>query len=171
MHMITVIVTVEENGTQQLAKTLENLISYALEGFVQEVVVLHDALDDMTRHLAEEAGCNLVENKNFQAVCSDARGDWLLFMEAGAVLAAGWADIVSAHANADGGAASFQLTVSNARPFWQRLFKPRVFKSPLARGLLISKRQARANFKSQETAAELMRGLAVKRLRAKIIRA
>lgn len=168
--MITIILPVEENDAHRLARTLENLVSYAVEGFIQEVVILHSQLDETTRYLAEEAGCNLVdEASGIQAVCDNARGDWLLFMEAGATLAAGWADIVNAHATVDGGAASFQLSVSAARPFWQRLFKPRLFKSPLARGLLISKRQARANLKNQKNAEELVRGLAVKRLRAKLV--
>lgn len=168
--MITVIVTVKQSDTRQLAQTLENLVSYAVEGFVQEVVVLHSGLDETTRYLAEEAGCNLVEDaSDIQSVCANARGDWLLFMEAGATLASGWADIVNAHANADGGAASFRLSVSKARPFWQRLLAPQIFKQPLARGLLISKRQVRANSKKQKTPVELVRGLAVKRLRAKII--
>jgi hypothetical protein len=89
-------------------------------------------------------------------------------MEPGSTLDAGWADVVYAHAMADGGAAYFKLEVSDARSWWQRILKPRRHSSPLARGLLISKRQARANVKEQKSAVELMRGLALKPLGASI---
>lgn len=167
--MISVILDVQENDSAALAHTLQNLVSFAIDGFVVEVAVLHHNLDNTTQILADEAGCILrPQSQGLKPVFDNARGDWLLFMEPGSTLDAGWADVVYAHAMADGGAAYFKLEVSDARSWWQRILKPRRHSSPLARGLLISKRQARANVKEQKSAVELMRGLALKPLGASI---
>ncbi len=167
--MISVILNVQEDDSAKVARTLQNLVPYAVEGFVVDVTVLHDGLEKNTRLMLDEAGCNILPHEEgLSAVCVKARGDWLLFMEPGAALETGWAEIVHAHAMADGGAAQFKLSVTTARPWWQRLLNPRTFKSPLARGLLISKRQAKANMQGKQTPAELMRGLATKRLAAGI---
>lgn len=167
--MISVILNVQENESAALARTLQNLISFAIDGLVVEVTLMHDNLDNTTQILADEAGCVLRPlGKGLKPVFDNARGDWLLFMEPGSTLEAGWADVVYAHAMADGGAAYFRLDVLDARSWWQRIFNPRRHSSPLAKGLLISKRQARANFKEQNSAVELMRGLALKPLGASI---
>jgi len=167
--MISVILDVQENGSAALARTLQNLVSFAIDGLVVEVTLLHDKLDNTTQVLADEAGCILrPQTEGLKPALESARGDWLLFMEPGSTLEAGWADVVHAHAMADGGAAYFKLAVTDARPWWQRVLKPATHSSPLARGLLISKRQARANLKEQKSAVELMRGLALKRLSASI---
>ncbi len=167
--MISVVLNVQENESAELARTLQNLVTFAIEGFVVDVTLMHNALDSTTRLLADEAGC-MVRNQEagLASVLDDARGDWLLFMEPGSTMEAGWADVVNAHALADGGAAYFQLAVSDSRSWWHRILMPRKHKSPLARGLLISKGQARANFKEQRSPVELMRGLALKRLSASI---
>lgn len=167
--MISVILNVQENESAALAHTLQNLVSFAIDGLVVEVTLLHDQLDNTTQILADEAGCITRPHAGgLKAVFDGARGDWLLFMEPGSTLEAGWADVVHAHAMADGGAAYFRLAVSDARPWWQRMLHPRKHSSPLAKGLLISKRQARANFKEQKSAVELMHGLALKPLSASI---
>lgn len=167
--MISVILNVQENESAALARTLQNLVSFAIDGLVVEVTLLHDNLDNTTQILADEAGCILRPQKGgLKPVFDNARGEWLLFMEPGSTLEAGWADVVYAHAMADGGAAYFKLAVSDARTWWQRLLNPRKYASPLAKGLLISKRQARANLKEQRSAVELMRGLALKPLSASI---
>lgn len=167
--MISVILSVQENESAALAHTLQNLVSFAIDGLVVEVTLLHDKLDNTTQILADEAGCIMRSQANgLKPVFDDARGDWLLFMETGSTLEAGWSDVVHAHAMADGGAAYFKLEVSDVRSWWQRILKPRTHSSPLAKGLLISKRQARANFKEQTSAVELMRGLALKPLSASI---
>ncbi len=167
--MISVVLIVQENESAELARTLQNLVTYAIEGFVADVTLMHDALDDMTRLLADEAGCMLKnQDAGLAPVLDEARGDWLLFMEPGSTLEAGWADVVTAHAVADGGAAYFQFAVLDAHSWWRRILMPGKHKSPLARGLLISKRQARANFKQQRSPVELMRGMALKRLSASI---
>ncbi len=167
--MISVILNVQENESAALAHTLQNLVSFAIDGLVVEVTLMFDSLDNTTRILADEAGCVLRPQANgLKPVFDSARGDWLLFMEPGSTLEAGWADVVYAHAMADGGAAYFKLEVSDARSWWQRILKPRRYSSPLAKGLLISKRQARANFKEQSSVSELMRGLALKPLAASI---
>lgn len=167
--MISVVLKVQENDSAALARTLQNLVSFAIDGLVVEVALLHDKLDNTTQILADEAGCTMHgQAKGLKPVIDAARGEWLLFMEPGSTLEAGWADVVHAHAMTDGGAASFKLAVSDTRPWWQRALKPYRLSSPLAKGLLISKRQARANFKEQKSAMELMRGLALKSLSASI---
>ena len=151
--MISVILHVQENDSAALARTLQNLVTFAIEGFVVEVTVLHGELDHTTQILADEAGCVMrPQSEGLRPVFEATRGDWLLFMEPGSTLDAGWADVVNAHALADGGAAQFRLEVTDARAWWQRILMPRKFKSPLAKGLLISKRQARANVREQQTA-------------------
>ncbi len=167
--MISVILDVQENESSALAHTLQNLVSFAIDGLVVEVVLLHDNVDNTTQILADEAGCIMrAQSEGLKAVFDGARGDWLLFMEPGSTLEAGWADVVHAHAMANGGAAYFKLAVSDARPWWQRILYPRKHSSPLAKGLLISKRQARANINEQKSVVDLMRGLALKPLSASI---
>lgn len=167
--MISVILPVQENESEALARTLQNLVSFAIDGLVVEVTLLHEKLDNTTQILADEAGCIVrPQSEGLKPVFENTRGDWLLFMEPGSTLEAGWADVVYAHAMADGGAAYFKLEVSDVRSWWQKLLAPRKYASPLARGLLISKRQARANLKEQKSAVELMRGLALKPLSASI---
>lgn len=168
--MLSVILNIPRNAPAKLAQTLQNLVPYAIEGFVLEVIVLHEGMDDVTQLLADEAGCNLRQAPfDMGEICGAARGDWLLFMESGATLQAGWADVVSAHAQIGGGAASFKLKVSDSVPWWKRVFAPATTRSPLTKGFLISKRQARANVAGKSAPVDMMRGLAVKRLRASIV--
>lgn len=167
--MISVIIKIESDNLYALARSLQNLVSYAVDGFVQEVIVVHNEIDEATITLCEEAGCNLLHaDVGMKTICENARGDWLLFMEPGAIFERGWADIVGAHANAGGGAAAFNIAALPDRPWWKNIFVPITYSRPLARGFLISKRQAHANLQGKSSPVELMRGLAMKRLRASI---
>ncbi|MDZ7824467.1 MAG: hypothetical protein U5K75_10850 [Ahrensia sp.] len=115
--------------------------------------------------LADEAGCNLSNStQKFEDICAEARGDWLLFMQAGSMLQPGWPQVVLAHASKGGGAASFKLAVSPDMPWWKRVFGPVTHKSPLAKGFLISKRHAQANANGKPNVENMMRGLAIKPL-------
>ncbi|MCE3543524.1 hypothetical protein LXJ56_25425, partial [Escherichia coli] len=62
--------------------------------------------------------------------------------------------------------ACFTRSHAHRKPFFARVFAPG---NPLANGLLISKRQAMALSAPGKSAADLARGLAMKRLRAEII--
>lgn len=167
--MISVIIIVEKNSAELLAITLENLIQHAVDGFVQEVLIVHDGLDSATQSLADEAGCNFASMRNgLLPACESARGDWLLFVEPGASMETGWTELTAAHAKTSGGAATYTARATEQRAWWKRLFKPQTFTRSMASGLLISKRQARANGHGRNSPLELMRGLAIKRLPAGI---
>lgn len=167
--MISVILSAQQFSASQLAHTLQNLLSHAVDGLVVEVTLMHDGLDEQTARLADEAGCNLANhNDDFVALCKSARGQWLLFLEPGAELQSGWDSAVEAHMRANRGAAQFKLVAPYDYSLWKRIFMPITRKSPLAKGLFISKRQALANGKNKATSIELMRGLAMTRLKASV---
>jgi glycosyltransferase involved in cell wall biosynthesis len=92
--MISVVVPTL-NAEQVLPATLTALVPAALEGVVREVVVVDGGSTDRTREIADHAGAEVVtappnRGAQLRAGAHAARHPWLLFLNADAVLDAGW---------------------------------------------------------------------------------
>jgi hypothetical protein len=122
-----------------LARTLNGLISAAVDGLVREVVLLADDSNQAARSMADHCGGTIVSTRDFAKAASAARGQWLLMLEAGAMLELGWLEHVSTHIQASIAPARFARSGLSPRPLWQRLFQP---ERALALGLLLAKAEA-----------------------------
>jgi hypothetical protein len=78
----------------------------------------------------------------------------------------GWIEPVAVHVERMQGPACFTRSHTHRRPFFSRLISPA---SALNDGLIISRRQSMALLGPGKKAADIARGLAMKRLRAEII--
>lgn len=158
------------NQAGLLARSLAPLVHDAVEGHLSEVIVIDAGSTDATSAIAEAAGCRGVAfGTPLRDIVSNARADWLLVLEPGARLVDGWHNQVMDHVmRPEAAAATFRP--SRTGGWFARLFRPLTARrGPLARGLLISKRQALANLPAGAIAADdLIRGLAVRPLQAEI---
>lgn len=147
-----------------LARTLACLVGGAVEGVVREVVVCDRGSGDGTRTVAEHAGCEFAAD-GVAAAIRRAKGDWLLLLEPGAVLAEGWIGAVARHAAGSAVPARFARAAGSRAPFLSRLFsRP----GALAQGLLIPRGRAAALAARAGSAEALARGLAMRTLPAGI---
>lgn len=153
------------NNEETLARTLSSLIGAAVEGVVRDVVVCDLGSTDQTRYVAEHAGCHLITAGGIAAGIAAAKADWLLILEPGARPLDGWTDEVAAYINKSVMPARLTRARTDRLPFLARVLSAN---SPLATGLLISKRRAASLAKNATSAEALARGLAVKTLSAEI---
>lgn len=151
----------DEDG---LARTLASLVGGAVEGVVRDVVVCDAGSTDRTLYVAEHAGCTWVVD-GLAVGIRQARGDWLLLVEPGARLVDGWTEAVVEHAARHTLPACFQRSRTDRAPLFSRFFGRR---RALERGLLISRRQAEPLSRTASGGEALARGLAVRRLAARI---
>jgi glycosyltransferase involved in cell wall biosynthesis len=165
--MLTVLIETL-NDEERLARTLASLVGGAVEGVVREVMVCDRGSTDQTGLVADHAGCLWLEHADLAAGIRRARGDWLLLVEPGARLIAGWPEPVMRHTAEAVGPARFTRSRAGAPHLLSRLFSAR---RPLADGLVISKRQAAALVAKGGGAAALARRFGVRRLAAEIIAA
>ncbi|MBZ3691463.1 glycosyl transferase family 2 [Phyllobacterium calauticae] len=163
--MISVLIETR-NADEPLARTLGGLVGGAVEGVLSDVIVIDHGSTDQTHRVADAAGCIFLQDQTLIDGLRRARSDWILFIEPGARLIDGWIEAVSLHVERMQGPACFTRSHAHRKPFFARVFAPG---NPLANGLLISKRQAMALSAPGKSAADLARGLAMKRLRAEII--
>ena len=89
------------NAIPILGPTLAALAQMEAVGLVKDVIVSDGGSTDDTAAAARETGAVVVEAERgrgtqLQAGADAATGDWLLFLHADTVLAAGWADVVRA---------------------------------------------------------------------------
>ncbi len=130
------------NNEEGLARTLASLVGGVVEGMVREVIVCDLGSTDQTAKVAEHAGCRHLTAGGIGAGIAAAKGDWLLFLEPGARLVEGWADVVADHIAHSGKPARFS-SARGARSHWiRRLFSRR---NAVANGLVISRKQAAAS--------------------------
>lgn len=168
--MLTVLL---EAGADQaaLGATLATLVPGAIEGLVREVVVVDRGFDAGTRTVADGAGCRIVPGAALADAIRLARGEWLLLLEPGARLSAGWLESVGAHL---GDAAAGLGTPRTARFSRARQDRPGVWArltrraSALSDGLLLSKAEALARLGPTADGGlqDIARGLAAIRLDA-----
>jgi hypothetical protein len=144
--MVSVFILANRNAFDEakaLTRTLNALISATVDGLVREVVVLAESTDEVAAKLADHAGCDLVALQNFSCALKQAKGEWLLVLEGGALPEQGWAEAIGNHIESAKGTAHFTRSPLAKRKFIQRWFQN---ERPLALGLLIEKRAA-LNFK------------------------
>lgn len=162
--MLSVLIETRDDE-ERLARTLASLVGGAVEGAVRDVIVCDLGSTDQTRKMAEHAGCGVVADGGIAAGIRQARGDWLLLLEPGARLAEGWIGEVAAHTAKSAMAARFSRARGSHAPFLSRAFlRP----GALARGLVITRRQASVLSRGADGAEAIARGLAVKTLHAEI---
>lgn len=154
-----------------LARSLAPLVHDAIEGRIAEVLVADGGSTDATAGIADASGCNLVQlaDTSLEEILSGARADWLVVLEPGARLREGWHGAVMDHIMNPGSAAA-RFRPHREGSWLSRIFRPAVVRrGPLARGLVISRRQALANLSPDARSGEdLVRGLALKVLDAEI---
>ncbi|WP_370321069.1 glycosyltransferase [Oricola sp.] len=158
------------NQAHALARSLAPLVHDAIEGHVAEVIVVDSGSTDSTPAIAEGAGCTSVNAGTLlRDIVKDTRADWLIVLEPGARLDDGWHGAVMDHIMHPGSAAA-RFKPQRKGNWFEQWFRPAIAKrGPLARGLVISKRQALANLSETAVGAEdLVRGLALAPLDAEI---
>ena len=125
------IVVATHDSERALVPTLAALVPGATAGIVREVIVADAGSQDKTEDVADIAGCRFVVSSEprgarLKTAAAQARGDWLLFLNAGAVPGATWIDEVIAFtdkAGADQRAAVFATEAGFAAAL-RRAFLP-----------------------------------------------
>ena len=102
------IVIATHDSERALVPTLAALVPGATAGIVREVIVADGGSRDKTEEVADIAGCRFFVSREplgarLKAAAAQARGDWLMFLHAGAVPGATWIDEAIAFAEKTGG--------------------------------------------------------------------
>lgn len=114
--MISVVIPTLDSE-RVLVRTLAALVPGSTEGLIREVLLADGGSRDETAKIADGAGCEIVsgpsdEGNRLAAAVQRARGDWLLFVDPGAVIEESWtrevAGFIAARADADR-AATFRM--------------------------------------------------------------
>jgi glycosyltransferase involved in cell wall biosynthesis len=89
------------DSERALVPTLAALVPGATAGIVREVIVADGGSRDKTEEVADIAGCRYLASTlpigaRLKTAASQARGDWLMFLTAGAVPGTTWIDEVIA---------------------------------------------------------------------------
>ncbi len=149
-----------------MAQTLSALVSGAVEGLVSDVVILDHGSTDGSSRVADAAGCRFHTNADLKAAIQEARGDWLLLVEAGSRLQNGWIDEVLEYISLNRHAARFSPSRNYRRPLLQRIRR----KVPvLEYGLLIPKDVAVASVGADGGLDAIARAQKSSRLKSEII--
>lgn len=98
--MISVVIPTLDSE-QVLVPTLAALVTGSAEGLVREVLLADGGSRDETGKIADAAGCAFLagppdEGERLVAAAAKARGDWLLFIDPGAIVEEGWTREVGA---------------------------------------------------------------------------
>jgi hypothetical protein len=152
--MLTVLMECRDQETE-LAQTLSILVSAAVEGLVSDVIVLDHASRDGSSRVADAAGCRFHSHWDIKDILRSARGEWLLFLEAGARPQSGWIDEVMEYVALNKQAARFSPSRNYRRPFLKRIGRA---VPPLEYGLLVSKKGAIALAKTGMDLEAMARG-------------
>jgi glycosyltransferase involved in cell wall biosynthesis len=101
------IVIATHDSERALVPTLAALVPGATAGIVREVIVADGGSRDKTEEVADIAGCRFFVSPEplgarLKAAAAQARGDWLMFLNAGAVPGPTWIDEAIAFAEKTG---------------------------------------------------------------------
>ena len=154
------------NDEERLARTLASLVGASVEGLVRQVIVWDRGSTDGTSEVADAAGCDWIAAGSVAEAVRQAKSDWLLLLEPGALMGAGWTDAAVRHCARADMAATF--TSRTRRPLFGRLLGR---ERALARGLLIRKQRVLALAKSAGTSEAIARGLALRQIDGEIVMA
>jgi hypothetical protein len=127
------IILATRDSERALVPTLAALVPGATAGIVREVIVTDGGSRDQTEGVADIAGCVFLQSTEplgarLAAAARSARGDWLMFMQPGAVPAFTWIDESVAFtdkAHVETRAAVFASEPSVLAAFRRALFLPR----------------------------------------------
>jgi glycosyltransferase involved in cell wall biosynthesis len=159
-------VIIETNNSElALARTLGPLVSGAVSGLLRDVIIHDTGSSDNTWKVAEQAGCIFLSNGPLLGCIHRARGEWLLLLEPGARLSGYWIEAIESHISTAQSPAKFTRSRLGQANFFARIVKR---ETPLADGLLITKRQAMALASDNRNSAAIARGIAASRLNAQI---
>ncbi len=142
--MLTVLMECRDQEAE-LAQTLSILVTAAVEGLVSDVIILDHASRDGSSRVADAAGCRFHSHWDIKDVLRSARGEWLLFIEAGARPQSGWIEEVLEHLAVHKQPARFSPSRNYRRPFLKRIGRAA---PPLEYGLIMPKKSAIAAAKS-----------------------
>jgi glycosyltransferase involved in cell wall biosynthesis len=176
--MLSVIVATNESE-RVLVRTLAGLVPGATAGLVRDVILADAGSTDETAEIGDIAGCRFLSRPGplgprLAAAAAMARGEWLMFLTAGAELDSGWETEVTQFIER----ASEKLAAiftAGARPqgqasLWRELisvFRARHSMLKPGRGLLISKsfyRELGSHRDSAESEADLLRRIGAPRI-------
>ena len=126
------IIIATSDSERALVPTLAALVPGATAGIVREVIVTDAGSRDKTEEVADIAGCRFLTSgeplgARLNAAASEARGDWLMFLEPGVVPGPAWIDETIAfaeRANSDVRAAVFAPEPGFANAFRAMFLRP-----------------------------------------------
>ena len=137
--MLSVIIATHDSE-RALVPTLAALVPGATAGIVRDVIVADGGSRDKTEEVADIAGCAFFTSTEprgarLKAAAEQARGDWLMFLEAGTVPGITWIDETIAFVE-QGPDAPRAAVFASSDPFalLRRLFLPRA-----RQGLILSR--------------------------------
>jgi glycosyltransferase involved in cell wall biosynthesis len=136
------IVVATRDSERTLVPTLAALVPGATAGIVREVVVADAGSADATEEVADIAGCRFISmpgplGARLQAAVKDARGDWLMFLRAGAVPGPTWIDEVMAFCERD--VPAVRAAVFSAEHALFSMLRRQVFLPRPEQGLILRK--------------------------------
>jgi glycosyltransferase involved in cell wall biosynthesis len=176
--MLSVIVATNESE-RVLVRTLAGLVPGATAGLVRDVILADAGSTDETAEIGDIAGCRFLSlagplGPRLAAAAAMARGEWLMFLVAGAELDSGWvAEVTQFIERASEQVAA--VFTAGARPhgrasLWRELmsvFRARSSMLKPGRGLLISKsfyRELGSHRDNVESEADLLRRIGTPRI-------
>lgn len=112
--MISVVVQTFNDGAR-LVRCLAPLVAASMEGLVREVVVVDGGSTDETLEIADDAGAKIIRSQDgLGAGLKAAKGPWVLVLDVGVRLEAGWETAVRRHMADSRSPARFRLQHADA---------------------------------------------------------
>jgi len=158
--MLSVLIAAREEPVL-IASTLASLVPGAVEGLIGDVVLVDEGMGKEAHRVADHAGCR-VRQEPLAACIAAAKGDWIMFLEAGARPTPGWVDEVAGflgdvtEGRARAQAARFRVARQDRPLLWAGLTFRR---SLMAGGLIARKTDAMAAMTPDRGMVGLVRSL------------
>ena len=119
-HLMLTVVIVCGPETDPLVPTFAALVGGSVGGLVADVLVCHSEPEAIER-ICEPTGATPLRAADLPDALRDARGAWVMVLEAGAAPLGEWVPIVAAHlGGATARPARFEVAGGD-EPFWRRL--------------------------------------------------